>query len=111
MFRGRVRLWRWAGFRAWCSHPVFGNLQPYPVVESFASLLAEYGDATKQYVEARRSQLVNAYQADLKSKQDATVADETARRESLKRQFDTERRRIEDEQQRKKQRDANRISG
>lgn len=100
-----------------CTKKVLGADQPYPMVESLKDLLRSYAAATKDVVDAKRAEKVQAYQVaqqrQLEAQQQAAAERakaEQQRIEDERKYIEAQRKRIEKEQQDQKARDDARVS-
>jgi len=110
--RARENADRWANslFRE-CANKVLGTDQPYPMVESLKDLLRTYAATTKEVVEAKRAERVQAYQVAQQRQQEAQQRAAADKAKAEQQRIDAERKRIEKEQQDQKARDDARVSG
>lgn len=95
----------------YCYARVLGQERPYPFIESLSRFIDEYGQATKAYVEAARTERVHNYQLAEQTKQDAAARQEAERRDAEQRRITAQRQRIEEQQRLQKQHDASRVAG
>lgn len=81
--------------RDYCTSTALGTKAPLPFVESFVQLLTEYADATQKAVDAKRANLVAAYEQD-KAAQTAKVQREKAAEEEKKQvRVDEQKRKVD----------------
>ena len=98
-------------FSSSCTKKVLGADQPYPMVESLKDLLRTYAATTKDVVEAKRAEKVQAYQVGQQRQQEAQQKAASDKAKAEQQRIDAERKRIEKEQQDQKARDDARVSG
>lgn len=94
-----------------CTKKVLGTDQPYPMVESLKDLLRTYAATTKDVVEAKRAEKVQAYQVAQQRQQEAQQRAAADKAKAEQQRIDVERKRIDKEQQDQKARDDARVSG
>jgi hypothetical protein len=94
-----------------CTRKVLGADQPFPMVESLKDLLRTYAATTKEVVEAKRAERVQAYQVAQQHQQEAQQRAAADKAKAEQQRIDAERKRIEKEQQDQKARDDARVSG
>lgn len=97
-----------------CDMQVLGKRVRHPYAQALTSLMQEYGQATKEYVEAERTRRKTAYakeQAQVAAEQRAK-ADAKAKRDAEEQErIDAERARVEAEQKRLRDQNKQRVGG
>jgi hypothetical protein len=91
--------------------PLGAAPQRIPAVDSLEALVREYGEATLAFANRQRAEAAAAKEQAEKQHREAADRQAAQRRADEQRRIDVERKRIEAEQQAKKQRDATRVGG
>ena len=101
-----------------CDLQFLGVRKPQPYKAALLKLMDEYGQATKDYVEAERSRRKTAYAgeqaqklAQQKERDEAQAKQEADARAAEQQRIDAERARIQNEQKKREQQEQNRVGG
>lgn len=101
-----------------CDQQILGARKPHPYKAALLKLMDEYGQATKDYVEAERGRRKTAYaeeqaqkQAQQKARDDVQAKQDADARAAKQQRIDEERARIQHEQKRREEQNKNRVGG
>lgn len=99
------------GNNGFCDPVVLGVRKPHPYKPALLKLMDEYGQATKDYVEAERSRRQTAYANEQVAKQAQQQAQQQASAAAEQQRIDAERARIQLEQKKRAAQEQNRVGG
>jgi hypothetical protein len=101
-----------------CGMKILGQLKPHPYKAALISLMDEYGQATKVYVDAElgRRKAADAekqarFQAEQNARADAQAKQDAEAGAAEQQRIDEERARIQSEQKKREEQDKNRVGG
>lgn len=95
----------------YCDLKVLGTVKPNPYQAALLKLMGEYGQASKDYVDAERSRRQTAYADEQKAKSEAQAKADAASKAAEQHRIEADNARLKAEQDKQKAIDANRVGG